>query len=165
MDREENTPLSPLEKQPHSLYLILLRLVVGGVFLVEGINKLSWLSKPDIILTQFDRWLESAIPIEQAYMGLWAPLAETLRYVVLFGELAVGISLIVGVFVPLSSVLAALMVLNFKLASGGLLNWGFLGDPYGIVLIVLLIMFATTRAGRSFGLDSILQKKLPSFLA
>ncbi|MEE9225802.1 MAG: DoxX family membrane protein [Bacteroidota bacterium] len=157
--------MQPLEKQPHSFYLILLRFAVGAVFLVQGISKWSWLQQPDVLTKRFNLWLDSVGSVERAYIELMMPTAEVPRYLVLFGELATAVSLILGVLVPLSSVLAAFMVFNFKLASGGLLTWRFLGDPYGIVLLVLLIMFATTRAGRSFGLDSVLQRKLPSVLA
>lgn len=157
--------MSPLAKEPHTFYLTLLRLVVGAVFLVAGLGKWSWLDEPDVLTKMFNVWLGSVGSIEQGYIEFMMPAAEVLRYVVLFGELATAISLMLGVLVPVSSVLAALMVLNFKLASGGLLTWRFFGDPYGMLLVVLLVMFATMRAGRSFGFDSVLQRKLPSLLA
>jgi hypothetical protein len=60
----------------------------------------------------------------------------------LIGELGGGIALVVGFKTRIVAALAALMILNFHLATGGLIAWDFLSDASGLVVVVALIALA-----------------------
>jgi H+/gluconate symporter-like permease len=87
-------------------------------------------------------------------VGLWAKLIP-------FGEAALGISLLLGLLVRLSTFIGILTVLNFHLTNGTLLSIGFLGNPWAILVIALLLVLFMVRAGRSFGMDALLAKGKP----
>jgi uncharacterized membrane protein YphA (DoxX/SURF4 family) len=60
----------------------------------------------------------------------------------LIGELGGGIALIVGFQARTVAILAALMVLNYHLATGGLVNFEFLSEANGLVTVAALLTLA-----------------------
>ena len=93
--------------------------------------------------------------------GLWTGLAANptllgvVDFLVVFGELAIGIALILGIATRLAGAFGAVMMLLFWIAA-----WDF---QYGIVnqqfvYMVLSAFVAYASAGRIVGLDGVLEK-------
>jgi uncharacterized membrane protein YphA (DoxX/SURF4 family) len=84
------------------------------------------------------------------------PNVEILRVVQIVTEgLIMGLFLTLGLFTPLSAVTAWVFVVNLFLASFGTGEW-----PWTYVMMgVMLVVVALTRAGRSLGLDAWLVDK------
>ena len=77
---------------------------------------------------------------------------------VAWGELAVGLALIVGLATRYAAAFGAIMVLNFWFAKGaGLLA----GTNHDVVWLIIFIVLGTVPAGRIAGLDDGLSDKLP----
>ena len=93
--------------------------------------------------------------------GLWLALAGNPILVsltdtlIVFGQIAIGVALIVGIATRFSALMGALMMTFLTVASWdfghGLVNQTSL---YAVVAIVL----AATHAGKAYGLDGILEK-------
>jgi NADH dehydrogenase len=144
--------------------ILLLRLAVAIFFLYLGYTKMSngWLTSTDRLEKSLLSFGHNAPPASRWYIehvglpgvGLWAKLIP-------FGEAALGISLLLGLLVRLSTFIGILTVLNFHLTNGTLLSAGFLGNPWAILVIASLLVLFLVRAGRSFGMDALLSKGKP----
>ncbi|QQR54541.1 DoxX family membrane protein [Candidatus Peregrinibacteria bacterium] len=130
-------------------FLFLLRISLGWMYLYAGLTKLldpTWTSHGYLEgakgLSGFYNWLAtpSVLPVVD-FMNEW-------------GLTLLGVSLILGIFVRLSGVLGALLMLLYYLA---------LGFPYPnehalivdehIIYIFALLYLAAIQAGRTWGLD------------
>ena len=92
-------------------------------------------------------------------LGVVIPHSVFFSYLVAFGELAIGISLLLGCLVRVSSLFAAFHNLNIYLAIGIPRGGAVLG--LNRLFIVCLLIFALAGAGRALGLDGILKKRFP----
>lgn len=142
-----------------NIQLLLLRLAIGGLFLSIGLEKIheGWLTNSIELsrsLTEDHahasgaqlKYLDYvAIP----YMSLWAKLIAA-------GEIALAGSLLLGLFVRLSSFLGVFMVLNLHAATGTLFSLRFFETPWAALLTVGLLILFLARAGRWAGLDVFL---------
>lgn len=116
--------------------LTALRLCLGVFFLFEGISKIAWLTDPSPLTTQLAGYLQSANEWNRAYLErVCIPGAAVFARLVLFGELATGVSLILGVYARIAAVAATLMVLNIHFASGTLFQYKFLTNGYGLPVL------------------------------
>lgn len=130
--------------------LLILRISLGWLFFYAGITKVlnpSWSAASYLrgakTFTVFYQWLlqPSNLPIVN-FVNEW-------------GLTLLGVSLILGIFVRLSSLLGALLMLFYYLP---ILNFpypnpnSFLVDQH-IIFIFILLFFAAIRAGRVFGLE------------
>ena len=67
-----------------------------------------------------------------------------------YGEVAVGIGLILGLFTGLSAIVGLFLALNYGLAT----QWMSFGQQgFHVLLITSMILFLVTRAGRVWGVD------------
>ena len=67
-----------------------------------------------------------------------------------YGEVAVGIGLILGLFTGLSAIVGLFLALNYGLAT----QWMSFGQQgFHVLLITSMILFLVTRAGRVWGID------------
>jgi thiosulfate dehydrogenase [quinone] large subunit len=84
------------------------------------------------------------------------PHIHFFSYLVAYGELAIGLSLLTGCLVRISASFAALENLNIYFAVAA-------GTQVGLnrIFIVLEVMFVLASAGRTLGLDGILKRKFP----
>ena len=91
--------------------------------------------------------------------GLVLPHAVIFGYVVGIVELAVGISLLIGLWVRPACILGGLFLLNMLLATWwapghGVPVWRYFGNELDhLPLLLLLIVFYAADAGRTWGLD------------
>lgn len=131
--------------------LFALRLAIGWMFLYAGLTKVldpAWTSKG---------YLLGAKTFSGFYLWLTQPgIMPAIDFVNEWGLTLLGISLILGVFVRLSSVLGAVLMLLYYLP---ILDFpypnlhSFIVDEH-IIYIFVLLFFATMRAGRVYGLEN-----------
>ena len=153
--------------------LFVLRVVLGFGFLYAGLEK--WLNfagedKPWSAFGFLKFATGGTIPnmagltepmTHTPTQGLWTSLAANptflgvVDFLVVFGEIAIGLALILGVATRLAGALGAVMMLLFWIAA-----WDF---QYGIVnqqfvYMILSAFLAYASAGRVIGLDGALEK-------
>jgi uncharacterized membrane protein YphA (DoxX/SURF4 family) len=68
-----------------------------------------------------------------------------------------GLFLVLGLFTPVSALLAALFQLNLLVATSGTADWP---GTY-IIMFVLLLAISLSQAGRTLGLDALLARRDP----
>lgn len=153
--------------------LVVLRVVLGFGFFYAGLEKLLNFAGDDRPWSAFG-FLKFAtggsIPnmtgltdpmSHNPTQGLWTGLASdpaflgAVDFLVVFGELAIGIALILGIATRLAGTLGAVMMFFFWVAA-----WDF---QYGIVnqqfvYMILSAFLAYGSAGRVAGLDGVLEK-------
>ncbi len=153
--------------QARGLALAVIRVIVGGWFSKAVVTKLAldyiwWIPFPTVSqrflnflpkrlaefasdnpVVWYQRFLvETAIPHAQVFAVL-----ET------FGEVGVGVGLILGLITSFSSLVGLLMSINFVLAS----QWmGFCQQGFNTVLVGCMLAILLGRAGRSWGVDALL---------
>lgn len=85
--------------------------------------------------------------------SIFIPNAGIFSFLVAWGEVAMGIALVLGIATRYASFAGAFMVANFWFAHG----YGFFGsDP---IWMMILLVLALVPAGRVFGLDQVLSKR------
>ncbi len=123
--------------------LTALRLFLGVFFLFEGIGKIGWLMDPSPLSTQLAGYLQSANQWNRAYLeAVCIPLAPLFARLVLFGELATGLSFVLGAYARYAAIAAFLMVLNIHFASGTIFQYRFLTNGYGLPVLGGLLALA-----------------------
>jgi uncharacterized membrane protein YphA (DoxX/SURF4 family) len=123
--------------------LSVLRLLLGVFFVCEGLTKYAWLFKSDALAARLAGW--------QAYAHEWSawylqhvavPYVSVFARLVVLGELACGLALVVGFYSRAAALIALFMVLNFHVASGALFRVTFLTDGYGLPVLGGLLALA-----------------------
>ncbi len=142
-------------------YLAIPRIVTGWFFLQFGWEKLSprFLSGEQLA-RQLGRAANDPILWHRDFiLQTVVPHSHFFRYLIAFGVIAIGVSLIVGLLVRLSSAFGAFHNLNILFAVA--LPSG--GAQIGLnrIFIVLQLMFILASAGRALGVDGILKKRFP----
>ena len=153
--------------------LVIVRVVLGFGFLYAGVEK--WLNfagadqpwsaagflKFGTAGTVPDMVGHSDSMVHNPTQQFWVDLAGNptvigiVNFLVVFGEVAIGAALVLGVATRLAGALGALMMLLFWVAA-----WDF---QYGIVnqqfvYLVVSVVLAYAAAGKVFGLDAFLEK-------
>lgn len=150
------------------VWIVLLRLVVGGWFLKAVWTKLTvawlWGSIPYLVVSP--RFL-GFHPKRVAEFAAGNPLPwykDFLEQTVLpnatlfaslqaYGEACVGIGLVLGLFTGLAALIGLFLSVNFGLAN----QWmGFGQQGFHLLLVTSMVIFLGSRAGRSWGLDQLL---------
>lgn len=142
-------------------YLAIVRIFIGYHFISVAVRKLSggFLSGdalPGTLAAAADdpfSWHRDFV------FNVVVPNSVVFSYLVCFGELAIGISLLFGCLVRVSSLFGAFHNLNIYLAIAIPRGGATLG--LNRLFIVCLVIFALAGAGRSLGLDGILKKRFP----
>jgi thiosulfate dehydrogenase [quinone] large subunit len=136
---------------------IVFRTLFGIFWLAAGVNKITkeWLTT-DILRRIFEDRLTEMPPdsFQVAYLQLFAiPLYKLVAWVVTFGELYVGIGLLLGLTTRWSSAMSFFILLNLSL--GGYY------DASLIPFFTLSLVFMIWPSGRWLGLDGPLSRKYP----
>lgn len=144
-----------------NIQILFIRLALGGLFLSIGLEKYhsGWLTNSQPLLDSLERYLQHAARMQLTYLnyiaipyvGIWSKLMT-------IGELAVAASLLLGLFVRFSSLIAIVMVFSFDAANGNLFSWNFFGSPWAALLLAGLLTTFLARAGRWAGIDAVLAK-------
>ena len=112
--------------------LRILALVMGVFLCLMGVNKLSWITDSNGLVSQLLQWRDSAFGISLWYLETIAlPGSSVFARVVPVAELGAGFALFVGYRVRLIAILALLMILNFHFASGEIFSMSYLTNGYG----------------------------------
>lgn len=150
-------------KQPTYLgYLALLRILVGFLFLLVAWPKVSgrFLSGEVLPRQLLNGIQKDPLAWHRAFIeGFVVPHGLLFSYLSAFGEISIGLSLLAGCLVRISSLFAAFYNFNILFsvayaAGGGTVN-------YNRVLILLHLIFVSASAGRSLGIDGILKRRFP----
>jgi uncharacterized membrane protein YphA (DoxX/SURF4 family) len=143
-------------------YIALVRILLGFHFLGTGFDKLfgNFLSGRTLLSDMMRGASKDPLPWHRDFiMGVVIPHVHFFSYLVTFGELAIGASLLLGCLVRISSSFGAFHNTNILLA----IAWGGPGSVLGInrTFILLHLVFVFTSAGRALGLDGLLHKWFP----
>jgi len=123
--------------------LSVLRVMVGVFFVCEGLTKYAWLFKSDALAAKLAGWQVGAHEWSAWYLQHVAvPYVSMFARLVVLGELACGLALVLGVYSRAAALIALVMVLNFHVASGALFRVTFLTDGYGLPVLGGLLALA-----------------------
>lgn len=148
--------------------MALVRIVVGAVWLNGGLEKLLNPDFPQQFAQslQVGAFVSQAPPFFRNFMqSTVVPNAETFAQLVRFGELALGVTLLIGLLTNLAAIGSVFMSINIMLSQGWPAFGGGLGAPglltvnAVVVLLSLLILFSP--AAKAFGLDPALAGRRP----
>ena len=144
----------------------LLRIVVGFWFLKAGLSHLSWTPLPWVS----ERWAkimpkvvgghakDNPIPLVKGFLEeIVLPNSNIFAGMSSLGELCVGLSLTFGIATVLGGVGGF-----FLAASYGLMTiYKPSSQGFHLILVTAMLVFVVTRAGRTWGVDSILHRIKP----
>ena len=146
-------------KRMHLWPIAVLRMYAGSFFAWHGFGKLSngdFTAGMEGFLTGR---LESSFSFYRPFIEyVVLPNKELFAALVAWGELAVGLALVVGLATRYAALAGAFLALNFWFAKGE----GFLaGSNHDVVWIMIMLVLALVPAGRIAGLDDGLSDRLP----
>jgi thiosulfate dehydrogenase (quinone) large subunit len=144
------------------VYLAIPRIFVGYHFISVAIPKLTrgFTNGQDLPAELLKSVAKDPIGLHRAFIqGLVIPHAGFFSYLVPYGELAIGISLVVGCLVRVSSSFGAFHNLNILLAIA--IPNGGAQVAVNAVFIASHIAFVLSSAGLVLGLDALLKKWFP----
>lgn len=153
-----------LHRQATAWAMVLLRLFVGVQFLQAGISKWSWLGS-ERLAWQLRQWTTGYNPATlSSYVSIirqfFLPHAWGLTYVLVIGEILVGVCLALGLLTRTMALPALLLSMNTLLATWNLgPEWQSLNEAFLVMELALLL----TGAGRFCGLDVSLARKRPQW--
>jgi uncharacterized membrane protein YphA (DoxX/SURF4 family) len=143
--------------------LALVRIAFGGYFLTQGLNKMqgNWLVSADPLL----RGVIGPALERNTAEGFYRPFLENVvqpnallfSQLVASAEVAVGLSLILGLLLRVSCIVAVFLNLNYMLMKG-LANSTGSNDRQFVVCEIVLLLGA---AGLVWGLDGYLARAAP----
>ncbi len=145
----------------HLWPIALLRIYAGVLFFNAGMSKLSkgFLEQP-LLQQTINHWIESG-SADHGYVGFlqnWVlPHWQVFSYMVVFGEIAVGLSFILGFMVRPAALGALLMNINFLFAAGES------AAPINKLFIAVNSALFLLSAGRCFGVDYYFYKRVRGF--
>jgi len=149
--------------------IALARIATGILFLLFGEYKVA---TPAFAHANFQQYLQGYIQTEAVsfYRPLLArvvsPHAVFFGYAVGVFELWIALSLIAGLFVRVSSILGGLFMVNLALSTWwavghGVALWRYFGAELDTIpLFLLFLIFFAADAGKTWGLDGALRKRL-----
>ena len=129
-DKAENFLTANLKQRTYLAYIALVRILLGYHFIGTGLDKLfgSFLSGKSLLNDLARGGPKDPFAWHHAFIsGFVVPHVHFFSYLVTYGELAIGISLLLGCLVRISSSFGAFHNMNIWLASGGTHLWNL--DP------------------------------------
>jgi len=144
-----------------NIQILLVRLAVAGLFLTFGWEKIheGWLTHPQYLIDSLTEFRSHALGYQATFLdGVAIPYAAIWSKLIVVGEAAIGISLLIGLLVRLSSLTAIVMLLNIYLANGSIFSLKFFGSASSALLLACFLAMFLARAGRWAGLDALLAK-------
>ena len=141
-------------------YVVILRVYIGSYVLYQGIRKYlrdfphtDWIGLQigDLDKVEIFAWYKSFL------VNVVVPHKELFGTLVMYGEILVGICLIIGLLTRFSAGVGIFMLANYLLGPG----WARGGNVYGqtqTFLIAMIVLFLT-NPGRTLGLDGFLLKR------
>ena len=144
----------------HSLsawFVLALRLMIGYAFLYSGFTKLTAAEPFDAggYLTHVAAANGNPLAGVFAWMGSTPWFVEFANVAVPWGEVLIGLGLIVGALVRLAAFFGALMMLMFYFGNWDMAH-GFINGDFAYMLVFLAV--AAFGAGRILGLDALIEQ-------
>lgn len=146
-----------LKERTYLWYLAVLRIYVGYYLFFQGIGKFQrnfpkgdWIGRQigDIASLDLYPWYKTFL---QNYV---VPHSELFGYLVMIGEIAVGVCLLLGLFTRLSALIGLIMLSNYYLGPGTARGGAMLAQQQ--TFIIALAIFVLAGPGRTLGLDGLL---------
>jgi len=139
--------------------IVLLRVYSGVFFLYHGVGKIRHDDFAAALSNFLIGKLDSSFSFYRVFIeSVVLPNKEIFSTLVSWGELTIGLALIVGLATRYAAFFGAFMVLNFWFAKGvGV----FAGTNHDVVWFVILIVLGFIPAGKIAGLDDGLSDRLP----
>lgn len=146
-----------LKERTYLWYLSILRIYVGYYLFFQGIGKFQrkfakgdWIGRQigDVATLDLYPWYKTFL---QRYV---VPHSELFGYLVMIGEIAVGVCLLLGLFTRVSAFIGLVMLVNYYLGPG-MARGGYM-LAYQQFYIIALALFVLAGPGRSLGLDGLL---------
>ena len=142
--------------------VLLLRLYAGGLFANHGRDKVA---RGDAFADGMTQFLQSHQ--EQAFPFYWSfvesavlPQASLFAGLVAWGELAMGVALILGLATRYAALGGMFLMLNFWFVKGASF---FSASNYDVVWLMIFMILAFTPAGQFAGLDRPLSRRSALF--
>ncbi len=153
--------------KPTAIQLFIIRLALGALMLHGGFEKYQegWLRNSAPLQASLESFQQHASAYQLRYLESVAlPYASLWSKLICAGELALGVSLLLGCLVRLSTLVGMVYVLNLYAANGTLFSLSFFASPWSALLFSALLALFLARAGRWVGLDAVFAKsKAKSF--
>lgn len=139
------------KKSPHLWPITLLRVYTGIYFLSHGFGKLRGGNFAEAMSGFINARLEDSFGFMRAFLeSVVLPNPGLFGFLVSWGELLVGLALIVGLATRYASVAGAIMVAAFWFTKGqGMLE----GQNHDVIWFVIFVVLATVHAGRVHSVD------------
>jgi thiosulfate dehydrogenase (quinone) large subunit len=139
--------------------LVLLRIYVGVVFLVAAVPKLQEDFSPALVGFIENVGLKHGHPLYQQFLEQVAlPNSHLFAVLITWGELLVGILLVLGMLTRLAAAGAFLLTLNYMLAKGA---WPWTPSSNDAAFMVIALALLIGAAGRTLGVDEALARRWP----
>lgn len=146
-----------LKERTYLWYIALLRIYVGYDLLSQGYRKFrrnfpegDWVGRQigDIATLDLYPWYRRFL------LDYVVPHQELFGYLVMAGEIAVGVCLLLGLFTRFSAAVGLFMLINYFLGPGMARGGVLLAQQQ--IFIVALAVFILSNPGRTLGLDGLL---------
>ena len=146
-----------LKERSYLWYLSILRIYVGYYLFFQGTGKFQrnfpkgdWIGRQigDIANLDLHPWYKTFL---QHYV---VPHSQMFGYLVMIGEIAVGVCLLLGLFTRLSALVGLVMLLNYYLGPGTVRGGYMLAHQQLFIIALAIVMLA--GPGRTLGLDGML---------
>lgn len=150
------------KKAAHLWPITVLRVYTGVFFLYFGFGKIKRGNFADGMEGFLNMQLENTFGFFRPFVeSVVLPNKGLFAFLVAWGELAIGVALIVGLATRWASVAGAIMVASFWFAKGqGILD----AQNHDAIWFVIFVVLATVHAGRAHSVDQRLANRF-SFLA
>ena len=139
--------------------LVLLRIYLGLAFLVQGIQLLQGSASGDPPAAITPAGLEQSPPLLRQFLqDVVLPHAHAVGLIFTWGELLVGICLILGLLTRLWAAAALLLSVTYMMVDA---RWAWTPYSSGASFAVISLALLIGAAGRTSGIDSLLAVRWP----
>jgi uncharacterized membrane protein YphA (DoxX/SURF4 family) len=141
-------------------WLALMRILTGGIWLIHGVpkflNSAQFMPPTGVFATYLQNGVTKTTgPYHDFLVNTVTPNAALFAELVRFGEVCVGISLLLGLFSRLGGLVGILLPLNYLAARGGLGTLSEWSSIDGCLMLLSALSFVLPT-GRVAGLDALL---------
>lgn len=152
-----------IDSRPHGLVkhwpIVLLRVYTGLFFAWNGFAKVSRDNFASGMESFLNAQLDNSFSFYRPFIeSVVLPNKSMFAAMVAWGELALGLALIVGLATRYAAAIGAFLVLNYWFAKGAPF---FAGTNHDVVWFVIFVVLGMVPAGKLAGLDDGLADRLP----
>jgi uncharacterized membrane protein YphA (DoxX/SURF4 family) len=149
-----------LKEQTYLWYIVILRIYIGYYLLHQGIVKYArgfpqtdWINRQigELNTIEIYAWYKSFL------INVVVPHRELFGYLVMSGEILIGLCLVLGLLTRLSSIVGVFLLLNYYFGPGMAKGGAPLAQQQ--TFIVVLVVLILSNAGRTLGLDGLVFKR------